>query len=419
VVYNALMLGAKSMVGAGVGATAGAAAAFNADANNRQLHQIEIDLIKKRARDYAKQQLGREPTATETQAAEDRLLAQAQRDVSLGNTDFRLDTDARNFLQNVIARDARRANRELDPLFASPDNKTGEILFWGNPNSLTDDTIFSAQGDRNTRSRANARIAQMFADTSAPGVFNPQAYWGQRLDYVQITAAANRAAIDNVICFTTGGGCLIVNGLMFRDGVEALKRGDTKLGWTMIAMASIGGGASAVIANQEFKGLGSAARTTFGTTLGRTLDDFIATGTSLRTQLPSSAKTSGNFGMADIKIAGLPETMAASSRVTSPSPELATLGFVGKVDEVFKSQTAPLPNGYQLLRDVDSEALILNNIATRIGSNRNAGGSITLFTERPPCSSCSNIINEFRLAYPNIDLKILHNNGKILSSPKP
>ena len=57
------MLGAKSMVGAGVGATAGAAAAFNADANNRQLHLYEVRWIKGNANALAasmSQKLGRQ-----------------------------------------------------------------------------------------------------------------------------------------------------------------------------------------------------------------------------------------------------------------------------------------------------------------------------------------------------------------------
>lgn len=51
--YDLLMLGAKSLVGAGVGGTAGAAVAFNADANNRQLHPDESLYIKAKAKAWA------------------------------------------------------------------------------------------------------------------------------------------------------------------------------------------------------------------------------------------------------------------------------------------------------------------------------------------------------------------------------
>jgi len=57
IVFNALMLGAKAMVGAGVGAAAGGASAFNADANNRQLHSNEKARIQQLANgDGAKEQ---------------------------------------------------------------------------------------------------------------------------------------------------------------------------------------------------------------------------------------------------------------------------------------------------------------------------------------------------------------------------
>ncbi len=83
--YNVLMIGAKSMIGAGVGAVPGAATAFNADANNRQLHPAEIDIIKREARNFAKQQKGGvEPSPVEVDAAEKRLAQEAFRLVQFG-----------------------------------------------------------------------------------------------------------------------------------------------------------------------------------------------------------------------------------------------------------------------------------------------------------------------------------------------
>ena len=35
-------------------------------------------------------------------------------------------------------------------------------------------------------------------------------------------------------------------------------------------------------------------------------------------------------------------------------------------------------------------------------------------TERAPCTSCSNIISNFQKRYPNIQLNILDNNGKVV-----
>ena len=99
--YNMLMIGAKSMIAAGVAGTGGAAAAFNADANNRQLHPIEVDIIKQQARNFARQQKGgAEPTLAEVDAAETRLAQEAFRSVQFGvqgNTDGAAQAYLRNF----------------------------------------------------------------------------------------------------------------------------------------------------------------------------------------------------------------------------------------------------------------------------------------------------------------------------------
>ncbi len=99
--FNMLMIGAKSMIAAGVGGTNGAAAAFNADANNRQLHPIEVDIIKQQARNFARQQKGgAEPTQAEVNAAEKRLGQEAFRSVQFGaqgNTDGAAQAFLRNF----------------------------------------------------------------------------------------------------------------------------------------------------------------------------------------------------------------------------------------------------------------------------------------------------------------------------------
>ena len=96
-----LMIGAKSMVGAGVGAVPGTASAFNADANNRQLHPAEIDIIKREARNFAKQQKGGvEPSPVEVDSAEKRLAQEAFRLVQFGvagNTDSAAQAYLRGF----------------------------------------------------------------------------------------------------------------------------------------------------------------------------------------------------------------------------------------------------------------------------------------------------------------------------------
>ena len=85
VAYDLLMLGAKTMIGSGVGGTAGAAVAFNADANNRQLHPTEIQIIRQQAANFARQlNGGAQPTHGEIDAAETRLAQEAFRIVQFG-----------------------------------------------------------------------------------------------------------------------------------------------------------------------------------------------------------------------------------------------------------------------------------------------------------------------------------------------
>ena len=132
---------------------------------------------------------------------------------------------------------------------------------------------------------------------------------------------------------------------------------------------------------------------------------------NLRATLPSGPKTSGNMGVAQIDIPGIQSTMAASSQVQAPTATQAANGFVGQVPEIFPSSVVPSANGTLIDRVTDSEAKILNNIATQLGDNISASGTINLLTERPPCSSCSNVINLFKAKYPNITINVLDNGG--------
>jgi filamentous hemagglutinin len=62
---------------------------------------------------------------------------------------------------------------------------------------------------------------------------------------------------------------------------------------------------------------------------------------------------------------------------------------------LLKSEPDPLFRRVPLLRDVDSEAKVLNNVAAQLGDNPSAKGTINLLTERAPCASCSNVIQQF------------------------
>jgi len=130
----------------------------------------------------------------------------------------------------------------------------------------------------------------------------------------------------------------------------------------------------------------------------------------LRATLTGKAKTGGNMAVAQIDIPGVQTTMAASSRI-EPTAAQQSLGFVGEVPETFQSSTVLTADGRALPRSGDSEAKILNNVAAQLGKNTSASGTINLLTERPPCASCSNIIQQFQAKYPKIKINVMDNGG--------
>lgn len=150
-----------------------------------------------------------------------------------------------------------------------------------------------------------------------------------------------------------------------------------------------------------------------------TLNKFKDLTTSLRSELNSKMKNSGNFGVVVIDIKGVQPLMASSSKLESPKPQLVEKGFVGKIDNsIFESMTIKNSKGIPINRSTDTEAKILNNIANQLGNNSNAKGRITLFTECKPCASCTINIDQFRRKYPNINLNIVDSNGYLYTPNK-
>ncbi|RXV69184.1 filamentous hemagglutinin N-terminal domain-containing protein [Burkholderia stabilis] len=144
-------------------------------------------------------------------------------------------------------------------------------------------------------------------------------------------------------------------------------------------------------------------------------NDLVQQVADLRSTLTGSAKTSGNVGVAQINIPGIQPTMAASSQISTPTAEQQALGFVGKVPETFPSSNVWTSGNDPILlnRSADSEAKILNNIAAQLGDNTSVSGTINLLTERAPCTSCSNVIQQFESKYPNIKVNVMDNGGVI------
>ena len=73
----------------------------------------------------------------------------------------------------------------------------------------------------------------------------------------------------------------------------------------------------------------------------------------------------------------------------------------------------PLTDRKGLPREVDTEYKILENFAQQHKSNPQVQGSINLFTERPTCRSCTDVIKEqIAKMFPNVEVRLYHNNGE-------
>ena len=125
----------------------------------------------------------------------------------------------------------------------------------------------------------------------------------------------------------------------------------------------------------------------------------------------------GNVGIADINIEGIDvKTMAAHSRVHEPNK-----GFVGDGKTEFDYLNLPpnKTNGNQssrpFPRSADAEYQLFSNIADKLGSNYQATGKLTIYTEKPVCASCSNVAQQFKSRYQNISVQIIDGNGRVLT----
>jgi hypothetical protein len=130
---NALRMMAATIAGTAVGGTAGAAAAFNADANNRQLHPTEIEIIRREAARFARQlNGGAPPSQTEIDAAEARLAQEAYRTVQFGASGAP-DSAASQFLSQfriMLPGDPRFPGQSVGYTFyATPDQKANPHMY--------------------------------------------------------------------------------------------------------------------------------------------------------------------------------------------------------------------------------------------------------------------------------------------------
>ena len=138
-----------------------------------------------------------------------------------------------------------------------------------------------------------------------------------------------------------------------------------------------------------------------------------------RTQLGDAGfdapgKPAGNLASAEINVYGKPsESMQASSRIGN-DPATAKEGFVSlppaeqRILKPVQAPEDPIPRQY------DTEYKILENFAQKNIGNPNVQGNINLYTERAPCRSCTNVIQQkFAEIFPNVEVRLFHGNGEI------
>lgn len=120
-------------------------------------------------------------------------------------------------------------------------------------------------------------------------------------------------------------------------------------------------------------------------------------GARLTGAIRSSLQIEGrNVAVAETNIGGQSQTLTAISGKGSPS---------GTVPAPTNPLFPTKPSG-AMTRAFDSEVKILEAIAKDLPSN--AEGTISLYTERPPCLSCQGVIQAFQQRFPNVNLIVTH-----------
>jgi filamentous hemagglutinin len=125
-------------------------------------------------------------------------------------------------------------------------------------------------------------------------------------------------------------------------------------------------------------------------------------------------KQPGNVGVAEIRIDGQPATTVQAHSQIGNNPASARDGFVGLPPEGQRILQPVQDPKDRVPREVDTEYKILENFAQQNRGNTQVGGRIDLFTERPPCRSCTNVIEQqFQELFPNMTVRVYHSDGQI------
>lgn len=137
----------------------------------------------------------------------------------------------------------------------------------------------------------------------------------------------------------------------------------------------------------------------------------------------------GNFGYSEVNIEGLElSELYAHSKIMNYE-QIKDKQFASNIRDISrkysyeeslfkplyvdKNQVVDGPDAF--LRNVDTEAKMLEDLARRLGSNKMAKGTIKLYTELPPCPSCSRVTELFNKKYPDIIIEVIHGSGTRLT----
>jgi len=138
-----------------------------------------------------------------------------------------------------------------------------------------------------------------------------------------------------------------------------------------------------------------------------------------RSGLSNKYKDKGNFAYVKADIEGLDQSeFFAHSKISDPNKKIpgAEKFSLDPENPSFPATKAALNEGKGevILRDMDTEYKILNDIDKKLNHNKEAKGTIVLFTEKDTCGSCNLVISRFKEHYPNITIEIVHNNGDLI-----
>lgn len=140
----------------------------------------------------------------------------------------------------------------------------------------------------------------------------------------------------------------------------------------------------------------------------------------LRSKLSNRIKNATNFAYAEVDIEGInKKEFYAHSGLNGDNKARDYAEYSLKPNKPkYEATLAPDRGGFVVLRDMDTEYKILNDLAARLDKLKDpskARGKIKLFTELDTCASCSRVIEQFHRDYPGIDIEVIHNGDNIVS----